>query len=138
MQTAAQTVRLSHSKKALWTGRIISALPVLLLLFSGTLALMKPPAVVQGIIHLGYPETLAIVLGILQIASAVLYLIPRTSVLGAIFITAYLGGATASHVRVGEPFFLPVIVAVLVWIGLYLRDGRLRSLIPLRIPNTEA
>ncbi len=131
MQSAAQTAPVS--KKKLWAGRILSALPVLLLLFSGVLKLMKPAAVVQGFAHFGYPESLLLTLGILELGCTVVYLIPRTSVLGAILMTAYLGGATASNVRVGDPlFFIPVILGVLVWGGLFLRDDRLRALIPLR------
>ena len=75
------------SKKALWAGRIMSALPVLMLLFSAVMKFMKPPAVVEGFVHLGYPESLALPLGILEIACTVIYLIPRTSVLGAILLT---------------------------------------------------
>lgn len=120
------------SKKIVWASWIISALPVLLLLFSGVMKLMKPPAVVEGFAHLGYPERLALGLGILEIACALAYLIPRTAVLGAILLTGYLGGATTTHLRIGEPFFMPVILGVLLWLGLYLRDTRLRALIPLR------
>ncbi len=121
------------SKKRLWAGRIISALPVLLLLFSGVLKLIKPAPVVQGLAHFGYPESLALSLGILEIACTVVYVIPRTSVLGAILMTAYLGRATATNVRVGDAlFFVPPILGVLVWGGLYLRDDRLRALVPLR------
>lgn len=121
------------SKKTLWAGRVISALPVLLLLFSGVMKLMKPPSVLQGFAHYGYSESLIPVLGILEIACTLVYLIPRASVLGAILMTGYLGGATASNVRVGDPaFFITVILGVLVWGGLYLRDNRLRALIPLR------
>ena len=131
MQSAAQTAPVS--KKRLWAGRILSALPVLMLLFSGVMKLMKPAAVVQGFAHFGYPESLALSIGILELACAVVYVIPRTSVLGAILMTAYLGGATATHVRIGDPsFFIPVILGVLVWGGLFLRDDRLRALIPLR------
>ena len=130
MQSATQTAPVS--KKMLWAGRIISALPVLLLLFSGAMKLVKPAPVVQAFAHLGYPESLALRIGILELACTVVYVIPRTSVLGAILMTAYLGGATATHVRVGEPFYFPVIFGVLVWGGLFLRDDRLRALIPLR------
>jgi len=94
--------------------------------------LMKPPAVEEGFVHLGYPMSLALGLGILEIACAVIYVIPRTSILGAILLTAYLGGATATQVRVGDAFLGPVIAGVLVWGGLFLRDQRLRALIPLR------
>lgn len=120
------------SKKMLWAGRIMSVLPVLMLLFSGVMKLMKPAPVVEGFAHLGYPASLALGLGIIELTCAVVYVIPRTSVLGAILLTGYLGGATATHLRIGEPFFMPIILGMLVWGGLYLRDDRLRSLLPLR------
>lgn len=131
MASGAQA--LSVSKKQLWAGRIISALPVLLLLFSGVMKLLKPTPVLQGFAHYGYPESLIVVIGILEIACTLVYVIPRTSYVGAILMTAYLGGATASNVRVGDPsYFATVILGVLVWAGLYLRDARLRALLPLR------
>ena len=123
------------SKGALWGGRIASALPVLMLLFSASGKFMQPPPVMEGFVRLGYAESLALGLGILELACTAVYLIPRTSVLGAILLTGYLGGATATHVRIGDPvsmFIIPVILGVLVWGGLYLRDPRLRALIPLR------
>jgi hypothetical protein len=110
----------------------MSAAPVLLLLFSGAMKLMKPAPVMEGFTHLGYPESLALGLGIVELACAVVYVFPRTSVLGAILLTGYLGGATATHLRIGEPFFMPIVLGVLVWGGLYLRDERLRALIPLQ------
>ena len=131
MQSAAQTAPVS--KKKLWAGRILSALPVLMLLFSGVLKLIKPAPVVQEFARLGYPESVVLGIGILELACTVVYVIPRTSVLGAILVTGYLGGATATHVRIGEALFIiPVILGVLVWGGLFLRDDRLRALIPLR------
>ena len=121
------------SKKMLWTGRILSVLPALLLIFSGVLKLMKPVAVVEGFAHYGYSEDLILTLGILEIGCTLVYAIPRTAVLGAILMTAYLGGATATNVRVGDPSFVAtVVLGVLVWAGLYLRDERVRALIPLR------
>jgi hypothetical protein len=123
------------SKKALWTGRIISALPVLFLLVDGVMKLIKPAVVVEATVKLGYPETVILPLGIVLLACTVLYVIPRTSVLGAILLTGYLGGAVATHVRVGEGLFsivFPIIFGVLIWGGLYLRDEQLRALIPLR------
>ncbi|MBZ5701238.1 MAG: DoxX family protein [Acidobacteriia bacterium] len=120
------------SRKRLWAGRIISALPVLLMVFGGVFGVLKPAVAVAGVVHFGYPERVALPICIVEIACAVVYAIPRTSVLGAILLTGYLGGATATHVRVGEPFYLPVIIGVLVWGGLYLRDERVRALIPLR------
>jgi hypothetical protein len=130
MRTDPQTT--SGSKKVLWAGRIMSALPVLLLLFSGVMKLMKPAPVVEGFVHLGYPESLALGLGIVELACAVVYAIPRTAVLGAILLTGYLGGATATHLRIGEPIIMPIVLGILVWGGLYLRDDRLRALLPLR------
>ncbi len=122
----------TQMKKILWAGYIMSTLPVLMLLFSGVMKLVKPAPVVEGFAHLGYPESLALGLGIVELACAVVYVIPRTSVLGAILLTGYLGGATATHVRIGEPFFMPIILGVLVWGGLFLRDDRLHTLLPLR------
>ena len=118
--------------KMLWAGRIMSALPVLMLLLSGVMKLVKPAAVVEGFVRLGYPESLTVGIGIVELACAALYVVPRTSVLGAILLTAYLGGATATHVRIGESFFMPILLGVLVWGGLFLRDERLRALLPLR------
>ena len=121
------------SSKRLWAGRIISALPALLLLFSGTMKLLKVPAVMEGMVHYGYPEHLILCIGVLEVGYTIVYLIPRTAVLGAILMTGYLGGATATSVRLGDPSFIgPVLAGVFVWAGLYLRDERLSALIPLR------
>ncbi len=133
MQSDIQTAPVS--KKMLWAGRIISALPALFLLMDGVMKLFKPAPVVEATVRLGYSENVIIPLGIVLIVCTVLYLIPRTSVLGAILLTGYLGGAVATHVRVGEglfPVLFPVFLGVLIWLGLYLRDDRLRTLIPLR------
>ena len=130
MQSTTQAAPVSN--KMLWTGRIVSALPVLLMVFTGAFGMLKPAVAVPGFVRYGYPEKLLLPICIVEIACAIIYVIPRTSVLGAILLTGYLGGATVTHVRVGEPFYLPVIVGVLVWGELYLRDGRLRALIPLR------
>ena len=131
MQSDGQNV----SKKMLWTGRIISALPVLFLLIDSTMKLVKPLMVVEATVKLGYPETVILPLGVVLLICTVLYVIPRTSVLGAILLTGYLGGAVATHVRVGESLFsivFPIIFGVLIWGGLWLRDEPLRALIPLR------
>ncbi len=120
------------SKKALWAGRVLIALPVLMLLMSGVMKLLKPASIVEVFTHLGYPESLALGIGILELVCTAIYVIPRTSVLGAVLLTGYLGGATATHVRVGEPFYTPVLLGVLLWGGLVLRDNRLRALLPLR------
>ena len=121
------------AKASLWTGRIMSAIPVLLMLFSGVVKLLKPAPVVQGFAKFGYPESLIVVLGIIEILCVLVYLIPRTSILGAILMTGYLGGATATNVRVSDPSsVITVLLGVFVWGGLYLRDVQLRDLIPFR------
>jgi hypothetical protein len=121
------------SKVMIWIGWVLSALPCLMLLFSGSMKLIKPEDVVKGFEHLGYPEHLALALGIVEIGCTLVYLIPRTAVLGAILLTGYLGGAIASHARLLEMQFLaPLLLGVLIWGGLFLRDPRVRALIPLR------
>jgi hypothetical protein len=120
------------SKGALWTGYVMSALPVLALLMSGVMKLMKPAPVLQGFAHFGYQDGAIIPLGILEIACTIIYLIPQTSVLGAILVTGYLGGAVATTFRVGDGYAPQVILGVLVWGGLFMRDPRMRALIPIR------
>jgi len=120
----------SISNKALWTGRVMSTLPVLMLVMSGVMKIAQTAEVVKGFAD--WPAGSAVPLGILELACTVVYVVPRTAVLGAILLTGYLGGATAVSVRLGAPFILPVSFGVLVWGGLYLRDPRLRSLIPFR------
>lgn len=121
------------SKKMLWGGRIMSALPVLMLLASGVMKLMKPAPLVQEFARLGYAESVILGIGCLELVCTAVYVTPRTSILGAILLTGYLGGATATHVRIGDPsFFIPVVLGVMVWGGLFLRDERLRALLPLR------
>src|SRR5882762_2137664 len=115
------------SKKMLWAGRIIGGLPALFLLFDGVMKLVKPAPVVEATVRLGFPESVILGLGIVLLACTVLYLIPRTSILGAILLTGYLGGAVATHVRVGEGLFpvsFPIIMGVLLWGGQWLRDQR--------------
>jgi DoxX-like family len=129
---APRTRTAAVSKKALWTGRVISALVVLMLTFSGVMKLLRPAAVVDEFARLGYPDQLVLGIGILELACVLVYFVPRTAVLGAILLTGYLGGAVATHLRIGDPFVGPVIVGALVWIGLYLRDDRLRRFLPLR------
>lgn len=120
------------STKMVWAGRILSALPVLLMIGTGLFGLLKPEAIAPQFAHYGYPDGALARIVIVEIVCAILYAVPRTSVLGAILLTAYLGGATATHLRAAEPFFIPVIVGIVVWLGLYLRDGRVRALVPLR------
>jgi hypothetical protein len=120
----------------LWTGRVLSTLAVLFLLFDGIVHVMKFAPVVETFGQLGYPVSLAVGLGILELVCVVAYLVPPTSVLGAILLTGYLGGAVATHLRIGSPLFshvlFPVYVGVLLWAGLYLCEDRLRALVPLR------
>jgi hypothetical protein len=124
------------SKRMLWPGRVISALVVLFLVFDSVIKFIKPAPVVEAFAHLGLPVSLAVSLGILLLICTALYAIPRTSILGAILLTGYLGGAVATHLRAGDPLFshvlFPTYLGVLLWLGLYLRDDRLRVLIPLR------
>jgi hypothetical protein len=115
-----------------WAGRILSGLAVFVFVFTFGFALLKPAMAKQGFVHYGYPDAAMLPITIVELLSVALYVIPRTSVLGAILLTGYLGGATATHVRAGEPFFLPIIVGIVVWVGLFLRDERLRGLVPLR------
>jgi len=125
----------SISKGRLWAGRILSGLPALFLLVDGGMKLFKPRVVVQSTIQLGYPESAIVAIGLVLLASTSLYLIPRTSILGAILLTGYLGGAVATQVRVSAMFFnivFPVLLGGLLWAGLWLRDPRLRELLPLR------
>ena len=121
------------SKALIWMGWLLSVLPSLMLLFSGSMKLVKPEDVVKGFEHLGYPEHLALTLGIVEIGCTLVYLIPRTSVLGAILLTGYLGGAIATHVRVLEmQFLVPLVLGVFIWGGLFLRDPQVCALIPVR------
>jgi hypothetical protein len=133
MQSDTQTVPVS--KKRLWAGRIISALPTLFLLVDGAMKLIKPQVVVKTTVELGYAEPVILPLGLVLLACTSVYLIPRTAVLGAILLTGYVGGAVATHVRAGQgPFeiLFPVALGGLLWVGLVLRDDRLRTLMPLR------
>jgi len=135
IQTDNHDLAVSGSNKLkLWAGRIISTLAALFLLIDGIMKLVKPAIVVETTVQLGYRESVIVGLGIVLLACTVLYLIPRTAVLGAILLTGYLGGAVATHVRVGEevfPVIFPVILGAMLWGGLYLRNERLRSLVPL-------
>jgi DoxX-like family len=135
MQSTVESA--SVSKGSLWAGRIISGLLVLFLVFDGVTKAIKTPQVVEATVRVGFPESTIIGMGIALLVSTALYVIPRTSVLGAILLTGYLGGATATNVRAGTGVFntcFPIIFGVLVWLGLYLRDSRLRALITLRVP----
>ena len=121
------------SKTALWTGRVMSALPVLLVLFGSTVKLMKTASVVEGFVRAGVPERLIIPVGIIELVCVIVYVIPQTAVLGAILMTGLLGGATLTNLRIGDPTYpMPLVLGMLAWGGLFLRDVRLRDLIPIR------
>jgi hypothetical protein len=123
------------ASRAIWAGRILSGLGVLFLTFDLSLKLLRVPAAVENTMQLGYPASVVQPLGILQLVCLVAYLLPQTSVLGAVLWTGYLGGAIATHVRVQNPLFshelFPIYVALLLWLGLWLREPRLRALLPL-------
>lgn len=126
------------SKSALWSGRVLSGLVIVFLLFDGAIKLVPWPVVTQTMDKIGYgsSESLARTLGAITIACTVLYAVPPTSMLGAILLTGYLGGAMASHVRIGSPLFSHILfgfyLGLMLWGGLWLRDRRLRTLIPFR------
>jgi DoxX-like family len=121
------------SKTALWVGRVMSALPVLMVLFGSILKLMKTASVIEGFARYGLPERLVVPVGVIELICVIVYVIPRTAVPGAILMTGLLGGAILTNVRVGDPgYAFPVILGMLAWGGLYMRDVRVRELIPLR------
>jgi len=122
-----------NSKAKLWTGRVITVFTVAFLLFDTMVKVLNRPVAVEGTVRLGYPPRLVMYIGIVELVCLGAYLYPRTAVLGAILLTGYLGGATATQVRVEDPWFIfSVVVGLLVWAGLFLRNGRLRPLFPLQ------
>ena len=129
---------MTHIKAAKrpWGGYILSGLAVLFLLFDSIGKLVKPDAVVEGTLDLGYPESTITGIGVTLLVCTLLYIWPRTAVLGAILLTAFLGGAVATHVRVGNPLFshvlFPVYLGFFIWGGLYLREAAVRALIPMK------
>lgn len=136
MESTANVIDLPKTGSKPWAGYFISGLPVLFLLFDALGKFIRPEPVVAGTLELGYRESSILPIGIILLVCTVLYVIPRTAVLGAILLTGYLGGAVATHVRVGSPLFthmlFPVYIGVFLWLGLYLRDSRLRQLVPIR------
>ena len=135
MEMAAIADSIAAKQRRPWAGYIASALPVLFLLMDAIGKLIKPVPVIEATVELGYRESVIIPLGILLLVCTVIYMIPRTSILGAILLTGYLGGTVATHVRMGNPLFshtlFGVYLGILLWLGLYLRDARLRDLLPL-------
>lgn len=136
MQSATRTVLVS--KKTAWAGRIISALAVLFLLFDGIIKVLELAPAMEATTRLGYADSLVFVIGLIELVCLVVYLVPQTSVLGAILLAGFLGGAVATHVRAGSDLFsviFPILIGLLLWGGLYWREERLRALIPLRREN---
>ena len=133
---ATETSTFPTTAKRPWAGTIVSALPALFLLMDAAGKFARPSAVVDGTLALGYQEDVILPLGVLLLVCTILYLIPKTAALGAILLTGYLGGAVATHVRIANPLFthqlFPVYLGVLIWLGLWLRDTRVRRLLPLR------
>ncbi|MEX2282555.1 MAG: DoxX family protein [Gemmatimonadota bacterium] len=121
------------------TGLILTGIAILFLLFDSIVKFSGIPAVTESMTQLGYPIDSAVVIGTIELVCIAIYLIPRTSVLGAVLLTGYFGGAIATHVRVGNPLFshilFPTYIAALIWIGLYLRDARLRALVAPTTPR---
>ena len=120
------------SNAMFWAGWIMSVLPALAFLMSGVMKFVKPGDMVQQSAAIGWDEHLLVPLGVVEIASTLIYLFPKTAVLGAILLTGYCGGAIATHVRLDQPFYGALILGILVWGGLYLRDARVRALIPMK------
>jgi hypothetical protein len=132
MSTAIEAVA-TPSKAALWTGRVLSALIVAMLGMSGVMKLMGGEQLTEGFEHLGWPIKVAVTLGIVELTCTLIYAIPQTAILGAVLLTGYIGGAIATHVRIGEPWITQSILGIVVWLALYLREPRLRKLLPLRM-----
>ena len=115
-----------------WAGWVLTVLLSLFLAMGGVMNVMRSQMAVEGLAKYGYPPGVLVPLGVVVLVCVALYLIPQTAVLGAILLTGYLGGAVNTHVRAGEPWFLAAIFGALVWLALYLRDARIRALVPLR------
>ncbi len=133
---STQENKKEHAKKFMWTGRVISTLVILFFILDAAIHLMNVPPVVAASAQLGLPSSMAFTIGIIECVCIILYIIPKTSMLGAILLTGYLGGAVAINLRANMPLFsnilFPVYTGIFVWGGLFFRENRLRSLIPFR------
>ena len=125
---------MAAASKIVWVGRVLSGLASLAFLMSAAMKLRPGPELMQGMVHLGLRESMIMPLAILELSCVVIYLVPATSVLGAILLAGYVGGAICTHWRVGDPVIVPIALGLFVWLGLYLREDRLKGLIPLRKP----
>lgn len=129
----------SQTKVLTCVGWIVTGLVGLMMVFSAAMKFMNPPEVATQVVgKFGYPEDLTLVLGIVEVCCVILYLIPRTAILGAVLLTGYLGGAVATHVRIHDNFIGALATGIFVWAGVYLRDPRVRALLPLRRPVDAA
>jgi hypothetical protein len=115
-----------------WIGATLSTLASLVFVMSAVMKLVGGPALEQGMAHLQLAGPMTIPLAILELSCAVIYLIPRTAVLGAVLLTGYLGGAMLTHWRVGDPFFVHIVLGLVIWAGIYVREPRLKQLLPVR------
>jgi len=118
--------------KIIWAGRAVSILVALPFVMSAAMKLLARPEVFKGMEHLGLPESLVLPLGILELLCVVVYLVPHTAILGAVLLTGYMGGAILAHLRIGESILFQIALGLVIWLGLYLREPRLRELLPLR------
>jgi hypothetical protein len=137
--STVETPTAQLSNGVLWTSRLLSAIPVLLVLLGSVMKLMKPASVIQASAQAGLPERLIVPVGLIELTCVIVYLVPSTSVLGAILLTGLLGGATVTTLRIGDPTYpMPILLGMMAWGGLYLRDRRLRALLPLRAPENSS
>lgn len=123
------------SGKVVWIGRVISVLAALIFLLSASMKVKGGAELEEGMAHLGLPGSMRLPLAVIELSCAVLYLIPATAVLGAILLAGFIGGAICTHWRVGDPVFIQIALGIVVWLGLYLREPRLKALIPLKTPS---
>ena len=123
------------SGKKVWVGRVISGLASLVFLMSAFMKLKGGPELAQGMAHLGLRESMVVPLSILELSCTAIYLIPATSVVGAILLAGYIGGAILTHWRAGDPFIVNIVLGLVLWLGIYLREPRLKELIPVRKPT---
>lgn len=129
----AETQPAANPKWMSWTGWVLTVLPALALIGSAGMKFAQPPEMMKEFVErFGWPASLAVALGAVELVCTILYLLPQTAVLGAILLTGYLGGATATHVRIHDGFVPPIIMGVIIWLGLYFRDPRIRAILPLR------
>lgn len=133
LSSASPSTPATTGKAMLWAGRVVTALAALVFVSSGIMKLSSPPDMVKQFTEdYGFPANTLVPIGIVELVCVALYVVPRTTVLGAVLLTAYLGGAVVTHVRISDAFIAPIIIGVLVWAGPFLRDARVRALLPLR------